>query len=233
MKITGYWLWRVIVNWTIIAIAFLAVYWSLWFIPIAMFVIGTRQHALTILGHDGTHWHIHKNKRLNDLLANSLTMWPINSDIKSYRKFHFDHHRLLGTPEDPETFMHQQCQDPHRIRRFFIDIFGGGIPSVLGALKTTKPSIAVSITNLFLHVILILCGLWLVSVIWWVTLFTVYWAIFRLRVYSEHIWANGGTHKWTNPPLWKRLLFMQELTWLHYEHHEAPGIPLRILKKSK
>jgi fatty acid desaturase len=72
---------RAVLDWAIIILCFRLAYWSLFetsslilrivtLIPLIV-VIAARQHALGILGHDGAHRLICRNRVLNDLLATS------------------------------------------------------------------------------------------------------------------------------------------------------------------
>lgn len=228
-QIAVYWLYRVGVNWAVVVAAMGLALWSWWLVPVAWFAIATRQHALSILGHDGAHGHICARSWWNDALANVFCLWPINADVRSYRTMHFAHHRLLGTAADPERDLHALSSDPRRARRFMLDMLGGGLREVIAAAATVRPSPAVYVGNAVMALLFVAMGAWLVPVLWWVSLATAYWAIFRLRVYTEHVGAPGGTHRQKRPPLWQRLVYLPELTWLHWEHHRSPGTPLLAL----
>jgi fatty-acid desaturase len=106
------WLRRALLDWVIIILCFRAAHWSLFettslllrvatLVPLVV-VIAARQHALGILAHDGAHRLICRSHFLNDFLANFLCEWPLMSNLGGYRAFHFEHHRKVGTPEDPE-----------------------------------------------------------------------------------------------------------------------------------
>ena len=59
---------------------------------ILVFVAGTRLHALGILMHEGVHWHISENLKLNDLITNCLAGYWIFLPVQNYRTAHFAHH---------------------------------------------------------------------------------------------------------------------------------------------
>ena len=46
---------------------------------------------------------------------------------------------------------------------------------------------------------------------------------------SEHV-GTEWTHRLGKPPLWQRLVYLPANTWLHWEHHKWPGVPLRQFK---
>ena len=65
-------------------------------------IIGNRQHALAILGHDGTHYTLSRNAALNDFLTNLFCFWPLGLTVSGYRALHYAHHKNTGTENDPE-----------------------------------------------------------------------------------------------------------------------------------
>ena len=69
----------------------------------------------------------------------------------------------------------------------------------------------------------------LLALLWYGSLFTSFFAAYRLRCYSEHI-GSEWTHRLTKPPLWQRLLYLPANTWMHWEHHTWPAIPLRQMR---
>ena len=74
-------------------------------------ILGNRQHALALLGHEGTHYAIHKNKRINDAISDVLGMWMVGLTTSGYRNIHFEHHKHLNTDRDPEL-MHRSSKAP-------------------------------------------------------------------------------------------------------------------------
>ncbi len=55
-----------------------------------VFVIGTRQHGLGVLGHDGAHGLISRNRRVNNILTN-MALLPLGALSEGYRPFHLKH----------------------------------------------------------------------------------------------------------------------------------------------
>ena len=86
--------------------AIAATLFTFWVFPgvvtfsVAFVVIGTLQHRLSIVQHEANHYNLFRNRRLNDLIggiaANSVGF------TMAYRDQHNTHHRLLGSPEDPD-----------------------------------------------------------------------------------------------------------------------------------
>ena len=74
-------------------------------IPAYLFTImfiGGRQHALSILMHEGAHFRLFKNRVANDFFTELLTAWPMHIAMRNYREHHFPHHRSPNTEEDPD-----------------------------------------------------------------------------------------------------------------------------------
>jgi fatty acid desaturase len=81
-----------------------AVVWtSPWLVLLGIPVIGARQLGLGIIGHDGAHHLLHRNKRLNDWVCEWILNRPLfGASIVPYRHYHLDHHRFTQQPNDPD-----------------------------------------------------------------------------------------------------------------------------------
>jgi fatty acid desaturase len=66
---------------------------------LAFVVIGTRQHALVNLAHEGAHYNLSRNRRLNDWICDFLCAAPVLLETSSYRRGHLPHHVHLGDAE--------------------------------------------------------------------------------------------------------------------------------------
>ncbi len=64
--------------------------------------IASRQHALLVLMHDGVHYRLLRNRRLNDWMSEVMLAWPHFVSARQYRKNHFAHHRYLNSAQDPD-----------------------------------------------------------------------------------------------------------------------------------
>jgi fatty acid desaturase len=53
--------------------------------------------------HEAAHYNLHPDRDTNDRLTNAVMGWMFGSDIATYRKIHFQHHRALGTTADSEN----------------------------------------------------------------------------------------------------------------------------------
>ena len=62
----------------------------------------TRQmRGLENIVHFGSHNNFSKNKKLNDLLTNLFSAWPMLQEIVQYRAFHATHHGEYASEKDP------------------------------------------------------------------------------------------------------------------------------------
>ncbi len=92
----------------IYSIMFGAIIWSTksdsWIVYIlSVLIIGSRQHALGSLVHDGTHYTLSKNRYVNDLICDLFCAFPIFISSRGFRTFHIQHHRYTRTEKDPEV----------------------------------------------------------------------------------------------------------------------------------
>ncbi len=78
-----------------------------WNVPVALVAItmvGAGQHQLTGLAHEGSHHILFRNRYLNDLAGDWLTMFPMFSTLYHYRLQHHAHHQFVNDPErDPDV----------------------------------------------------------------------------------------------------------------------------------
>lgn len=91
-------------HWGVIALAiFLAVRFPGPATFLLCFVcVGTRQHALFVVMHEGTHGLIAKNRKVNDAISDLFAAWPVGISTERYRLRHWLHHRYLNSNKDPD-----------------------------------------------------------------------------------------------------------------------------------
>jgi len=200
--------------------------------PIAILLLGIAQHRISVLGHEGVHGLISKNRRVNDWVAQIFCFWPLLTDLHSYREFHGNHHRHLGNEHlDPE---HQMKDDKYHLPitrkrlfgRFFGDLFGASYKEFLHVMryfaKRDNPFWAASFIILsafaafyFNHMELFF--------LFMISKPTSFWAVFRLRIYTEHT-DVPGTHR-VQLTGWQQFLFSPHNIGVHWEHHNHPHVP--------
>lgn len=241
-QINKHWLMAAVFDWVVVITAILLSYLHWYFVPVAILVIGNRQHALAILGHDGAHQSVVKrNKRWNDVVTYIFCFIPLNINLKRYRKFHFEHHKNTNNELDPEVALKNIKPNAMRLpyseskiwKQSFMDLLGFGLPQLIGFMyhirpRTIKESLPI-VFSLCLHAILISLGFWLISLLWLVSLGTSFFAVFRLRVWSEHVGLGENETLIFNPKWWEKALFLPHETWYHKEHHAVPSVPFNKL----
>src|ERR1019366_2615548 len=226
------WLTDAAMDWLFIAAAIAAI--SLWphfyTVLFGVLTIGNRQHALAILGHDGTHYTLSRNPALNDFLTNLLCFWPLGLTVSGYRALHYAHHKNTGTENDPELG-HKRMRSPQwdlPANRWNIlyyalaDLAGGSLPDYLIIVRFSKP--ALKREYLYLggfHLLalagLVAAGLWWVAFVWYFSLVTSFMMFFRLRLWLEH----QGTADTLRVDLsrWQGALLSPHNAFYHWEHH--------------
>jgi fatty acid desaturase len=259
------WLWlaAVLNEWVIIGLTFyICNRWPHWWVWVpAIFIIGTRQHALGIMAHEGTHYNVARTKFWNDLLANLFSAYALWYPVEGYRTNHLLHHRVLDTPEDPERasvdLFPQDWTFPLRRRHFFTLL----LRDVIGIYQIQTVKLAKYIWVIpggalrhFLRVALfqavaitiaVLTGyVWTYVLLWIVPLFTIALLCFRLRTAAEHsglrrpekryVRQNVDTIATTRTTIGcpiMRFLLAPYHMSFHIEHHLYPSVPVFRLRK--
>ncbi len=229
-------------DWGVIALA-MAVFglapflWlkALLLLPVIL-VVGNRQHALALLGHDGTHFTICYDKPLNDIINDVVAWMPLGLTGDGYRNLHILHHRDLGTAHDPEIVYKglraDQWDLPARLGDVLglaaRDLIGGGLTDYRIIFEYSKPShkrsyVALAAWHLAFTGALVWLGLWWVPVLWYVSILTSFIMYFRLRMWIEHQGTDTTQRLQLN--WWQGPLLAPHLSWHHWEHHFWPSIP--------
>lgn len=211
----GHWLGAVVLEWSIIGATIWAChtwpYWWLW--VLGFFIIGTRQHALGVLAHDGSHHLVARSLFWNDLLSNYLTSYPLTFAVEGFRTTHLKHHWYLETPEDPSKISidhhPEEWTFPMSKTSFFAmvlrDLTGLSQRSSASLLKylwdipggKTRHLISVVVLHGGVLAACIYTGhVWSYVLLWLLPLFTVAVACYRVRSIAEHsgIGAQEGRY---------------------------------------
>lgn len=238
------WLIDALMDWAIIIAAMALVY----FMPniltflVAVLLIGNRQHALIILGHDGAHFTLTRKRALNDFLTNFFSMWPVGITVSGYRLLHYRHHKHTGQSEDPEL-AHKRSRSPQWnlpvnlptiIKYAVMDIFGCSIPDYYIIVTYSKPNyktdyIPLALWHLAFVSALVLTGYWLGAILWYSSLLLTFMMFFRLRLWLEHQ-GTPGTHR-LRLNFWQGALLAPHNSWYHWEHHHWPSVPYHRLPR--
>lgn len=208
-KLVGprFWQWMraVLTEWTIIALTIAACVWfpRWWVWMAAFFLIGTRQHALGVLAHEGAHHLVARSTFWNDLISNYLTAYPLTFTVEGFRSTHLKHHWYLETPDDPSkvTIDHHPKEWTFPMSRWGLvamvarDLTGlsqRSSASLLKYLWDIPGGRTIHIIQLVvLHGMLIGIAIavghpWVYFLLWALPLFTVAVSCYRIRSIAEH-----------------------------------------------
>jgi fatty acid desaturase len=257
------WLLAVAQEWVTIALAiYVCVHFDKWWLyPFAIFLIGTRQHALGIMAHESVHFAVAAERRWNDLLGNLFAAYPISYSIQGYRTNHLRHHRWLETKKDPERTALDLYPDewtyPMRRLKFYtlllrdaLMIRGRHAVDLIGYVWEVP-------AQMWLHaaIVLLYQGVaafigwklghpWIYFLLWLLPLFSVALMCFRIRTAAEHSAIGKPEDRYTRelPDTIAttrttiggpigKYLFAPHNMAYHIEHHLYPSVPVFRLRR--
>ncbi len=240
---------QIAAEWLVIAgaIYFSTHHWNSTFYVLTVALIGARQHALLILMHEGAHYRLCRNRRLNDGVGELLLAWPFFVTMRSYRHNHIAHHRHMNTDRDPDwnrKLNQPQWAFPKHWAELVWLLFGdvSGLNAI--ALIRLARSLAGQdgkaprwyvLSRLAFHLaasalIIASGGLQVVLLYWLVPYFTWLALILRLRSIAEHFSIPDGNGvragvRTTRLNVLERLLLAPNNINYHAEHHRFPSVP--------
>ncbi len=206
-----------------------------------------RQLSLAVLMHEAGHGTLFTSERLNQWVGQWLCALPTLGNLSTYATGHLAHHRLAGTPRDPDLPNYQAypiTRESFR-RKVWRDLTGQtGIKLLLslakgGAGNMEQPGVSgrfLLVKQVFVQTVifglLLLAGIGWTWLLWFATFMTTYMLVIRLRQIAEHAAVpdlydpdprlNTRT---VNAPLWQRFLIAPSFVNYHLEHHLIPGVP--------
>jgi fatty acid desaturase len=226
---------------------------------IAIIIIGARMHALAILMHDATHFRFLRNRKLNDLITNVTSMYPLFTSIEKYRANHLPHHKYLNTDDDPDwsaKLSKKEFKFPKSKKEFIITILlyftiYQGVKDVVWILKRIKtnetnqskkakkveskiPSLAFIV---LLFGVITLFGLWKYYLLFWLAPFLSTLLMFQyIRSVSEHFGDLEYDHLLSGTRTVKvnfleAFIFAPHNVSYHIEHHMYSTVPFYNLLK--
>ncbi len=253
--------WALVHCWGVILATWVVVYyWTNPFtIAAAVFIIGARQLGLGVLSHDGAHFTLYENRKLNDWVCEWILSRPFTSGtIDGYRKYHIKHHAHTQQPEDPDL----PLSSPFPIskaswrRKVWRDLSGQTGVKQYGAMfreafsrdekkhethlqafnkgmRRFGPNILINLVFLAGFAI---AGKWyLYFLLWWLPALTWNRFITRLRNVAEHAAVPDNDDRLRNTRTvqaswWERAFIAPYAVNYHLEHHLIVNCPFYKLQ---
>lgn len=214
----------------------------------AVVVLGTQLYALQILLHDGLHRTLSATKEGTDRLCRLLLCYPLFTALLPFRSKHLEHHRTLGTAEDPDAYYWRASDKGTRLRfLFFCTSLTAAWNGVAGALRLgRKPTVTAHkepqpgggldwLLVLFVQGAIATALTWLggplaYPLLWVVPFGLGVFVLQSLRSFAEHAQAGPDAVSWprlvtyTSSRL-ERVFFAPNNMNYHAEHHLYPQVP--------
>jgi fatty acid desaturase len=241
--------WAAIIS----AIALCSFFWHPALYLIAVVVIGSRQHALLILGHDASHYRYLPTRWQNDLVANIFLMWPTFASVEGFRKFHSTHHQYTNLPNDGNRhiwYTHDamgELEPGWRFpktrlglailllrRAFFVTGMFWIVRGLVGASLIPSPHWMIAAKIAFYSSIagaLTFFEAWPGFLLFWLVPFcTWHIAVQYVRIICEHSAVESDEAEYaitrtTVPSFIESLLILPRNVGYHLEHHWYPSVP--------
>lgn len=246
---------HILLEWTAVVLAATLChhFWNPVLYVLTVAFIGARQHALLILMHDGTHYRLFRNRRVNDWVTEVLLAWPHLVTMRSYRENHLAHHNYVNTEKDPDWSRKKDNPEWHfpqsawsllnTLLRDLVGIGGINLIRLASSLSSAAPAPSKTFVRLrlafYVAVIGTLigtsCGRALV-LYWVVPFFTWLILIMRIRSIAEHFAIPGepGVYRQsrtTHVGVLARVFVAPKNVNYHIEHHFFPSVPFFRLPK--
>ena len=246
---------HVLAEWSLIFAAIYACqhFWTPLLYVATVVWIGSRQHALMILMHDGVHYRLFRGRFFNEWVSEIVLSWPVLISARAYRRNHFAHHRYLNTENDPDWARRQGDpswvfpKSPAELSRMLLQQLTG--PGAIGLMRLAARLVSkdAGMTRRFIvarysfylavvGVLLYFGSARLVVYYWFIPLFTWLIFIFRIRSIAEHSAVESKKHfyaqtRTTLPSFLERIFVAPKNVNYHLEHHLYPSVPFYRLPK--
>jgi len=241
--------------WSVIGVAIAVTLRAHMMLPVylpAIFIIATRQNLLGLLVHEQSHY-LGFRSRGGELVANSLTAYPLLITIDDYAKVHLSHHTFYFTEKDPDYLRKQGKEWTFPFKRrelvklFLTDLMGINTwktlkgkkmkENYIGKRKTATPQWIRALFYISMTTVFTLTKAWKLFFFFWLIPLTTLFQIFvRWGALCEHKYNLINPKINESTPLiklrwWEQLLFPNLNFTLHIYHHYFPGISFSNLPK--
>ena len=254
--------WLIVHCWGVIVGTWVLVAW--WTNPLTVLlgivIIGARQLGLGILSHDGAHFSLYRNKRLNDWVCEWILSRPLlGASIHAYRRSHLKHHRNTQQANDPDLPLSAPfpVSGASLRRKIVRDLTGRTGLKQYGAvlrrafaeddehrgiagrarkgLRELGPNLVINIGFLAAFA---LAGVWyLYFLLWWVPALTWNRLVTRIRNIGEHAGVPDDADplrntRTTRANLLERAVMAPYFVNFHLEHHLFVSCPCYRLRQA-
>lgn len=238
----------------VVALGAIALFWAqpAWYtFLLAFLVVSSRQQALLNCEHECVHRKFVRTPRANELVGTYLCASPVGSPFGAARNRHLAHHRLLGTPEDPDRNLHEGAEKrtrPGLARHFVNGLLGGYAAMVLMGPRAVRPEGSLKTARRDLIALLLVQGAiaagltlafawWVYPALWLAPLATLTALCHLVRSFVEHAITDREQLAHANrlitirSNLLERALISPYFMNYHAEHHILPAVPAPRLRK--
>lgn len=223
--------------------AYLTYTYSMFFLPITLVIVGSRQRVLNNIIHDASHKNCFTRLKTNDLFATLFACLPLFEDIKKYRKQHNSHHANLSKKEDPDLLETDKLLGNKKItswnlyisRLFSTTVF---LSSFLGRFLTLSFRERVMSLSWWFFFSIITCFFFgihfsfFVIILWFLSKATIYHAVVSFTELTDHAGLDASSifsFSRTLPNNLIACIFHPHGDVYHLAHHLLPNIPISKL----
>lgn len=212
------------------------------FYLLSVIIIAARQHALLVIMHEGTHYRILKNTKINDFISDFFAAYPIFFSTLEYRNNHLPHHRHTNTSQDPDwvrkisnpewQFPQTKASIAKTLARQILLM--GGVEWLTAMAKVTVDKRKVVYWASVLCLVAAF-GVWKEFLLFWMVPIMTFFPLFqRIRSIAEHFGLKrshelNSTRNILAHPL-ETFFFSPHNVNYHLAHHMYPSVPQYNLK---
>jgi fatty acid desaturase len=205
--------------------------------------------------HEGAHYLLFKNRRLNAVISELLLAWPVFITTRTYRPSHFAHHRHVNTDKDPDLMRKQSSVSEWQFPKSWgellallaRDVFGLNTPQLFSdfsdmweqtsdrkkgidsyAVARMLFYVVVVSAVTYFHVWPMFLLLWILPILTWVKM------AMRVRSIAEHFAIENDAYtptRTTLPSFLESVFVAPRNINYHIEHHLYPSVPFFRLPK--
>lgn len=228
----------------ILSLAFITnKYFSIPLYILTIMLIANRQHGLLILMHDASHFRFSRNRKVNDIMAELFTAWPLFIRMVAYREKHLAHHKHSNTVLDPDFRAERYPRYRGVVVKMLIrDALALNTLQQLAEIKRlqVETSREYKLARAAFYVLMISAIAYLgigkeYFMYWIVPAFTWLKVCLRLRSVADH---TGLQHRegpfdtrTVVPNLFDKLFLAPHSSSYHFGHHAYAAVPCYNLKK--